>query len=132
MFYRSECKQLLGAVKAIIWASAPSPLFDIGLRLSDVDMKGNVTNIIDAFHRERIKNVNQAFRLAMEIGTTAYLLKKGHRLRLDVVASKAPLFDINLNNGTTTKTHTNGKTAMEHIYHGAETKSKINLPLTDI
>lgn len=125
-------KQLLGTVKAVIWGSSPSELFDITLRLSDVDKSGLVYNIIDTFHREKTETVNQPLRLEIEIGTTAYMLKKGHCLRLDITASKAPLYDINLNNGTTTKTNVTGKTAMEHIYHGGKTESKIILPLADI
>ncbi|WP_176330253.1 CocE/NonD family hydrolase [Oceanobacillus rekensis] len=123
--------QLLGTVKAVIWGSSPTQLFDISLRISDVDESGHVYNIIDTFHREKTDAINEPFQLELVIGTTAYMLKKGHCLRLDMTASKAPLYDINLNNGTTTKTNVTGKAAIEHIYQGGETGSKIILPLAD-
>lgn len=123
--------QLLGSVKAVIWGSSPSELFDVSLRLSDVDESGHAFNIVDGFQRKRTEAVNQPVCLEFEIGTTAYILKKGHRLRLDIAASNAPLYDVNLNNGTTTKTHVSGKTAIEHIYQGGNTPSKVILPLVD-
>ena len=125
-------KKLLGTVKAVIWGSSSSELFDISLRLSDVDEYGRVFNIIDTFQREKVEIPNKPFCIELEIGTTAYTLKRGHAVRLDITASKAPLYDINLNNGTTTKSHRTGKMAMEHIYQGGETASKIILPLADV
>ncbi|WP_068673592.1 CocE/NonD family hydrolase [Oceanobacillus sp. Castelsardo] len=122
---------LLGSIKANIWVSAPTNLFDISLRLSDVDESGRAYNIVDTFHRESVENVNQPFYLEIEIGSTSYTLKKGHRLRLDIAASNAPLYDINLNNGTTTKTHKEGKAAVEYIYQGGEKASKLILPLVN-
>lgn len=123
-----ENMKILGTVKAMIWGSAPSPLFDVSLRLSDVDSSGHVFNIIDTFHRKKVKAVNEPFCLELDIGTTAYMLKKGHCLRLDIAASNAPKYDVNLNNGTTTKTNTKGKTAIQHIFHGGNTASKILVP----
>ncbi|WP_090238099.1 CocE/NonD family hydrolase [Lentibacillus halodurans] len=123
--------QLLGTIKASIWGSSPSSLFDVSLRLSDVDTSGRVYNLIDSFHREEVGTVNQPFYMEIDIGTTAYLVKKGHCLCLDIAASNAPHYDINLNNGTTTKTHANGKVAFEKIYHGGDTESKLTLPLAE-
>ncbi|SEU05416.1 hypothetical protein SAMN05421676_11646 [Salinibacillus kushneri] len=122
--FEEDC-QLLGTVKGEIWCSSPSPLFDISLRISEVDSSGRVFNIIDTFHRETARTNNQPFCLDIEIGSTAYTLKKGDCLRLDIAASQAPLYDVNLNNGTTTKTHAKGETAFEHIYHGGEMNSKV-------
>ena len=121
---------LLGSIKASIWASSPSELLDISLRLSEVDSQGRSYNIIDSFHRKKVEKENHPVSLEVEIGSTAYTLKKGHRIRLDIAASNAPLYDINLNNGTTTKTHTEGKSAVEYIYQGGDKASKLVLPMT--
>ncbi|GGJ97416.1 acyl esterase [Lentibacillus kapialis] len=123
--------QLLGPVKAVIWGSSPSELFDVSLRLSDVNASGCTYNIIDTFHREKVASINKPFCLELDIGSTAYLLEKGHYLRLDIAASKAPHFDVNLNNGKTTKTHADGKAAFEHIYHGGLTASRLILRLVE-
>lgn len=126
-----EDKQMIGSVRADIWVSAPSSLVDIALRISDVDETGQAYNVIDTFHREKVEKPNEPTCIKLVIGTTSYLMKKGHRLRLDIAATKAPLYDINLNNGTTTKTNSikTGKTANEYIYHGGQTSSKLILPL---
>ncbi|MRG87367.1 CocE/NonD family hydrolase [Salinibacillus xinjiangensis] len=124
-----EDYQLLGLVKGHIWCSSPTAIFDISLRISDVDQSGRAYNVIDTFHREKLGKLNEPFCLDIEIGSTAYTLKKGHCLRLDIAASKAPLYDVNLNNGTTTKTHVKGEIGFETIYHGGEMDSKIIVQL---
>ncbi|GIO22217.1 CocE/NonD family hydrolase [Oceanobacillus sp. J11TS1] len=124
-----EDLSLLGSIKARVWASSPSKLLDISLRLSEIDSEGRAYNIIDSFHRKKVENENQPICLDVEIGSTAYTLKKGHRLRLDIAASNAPLYDINLNNGTTTKTHSKGKSAVEYIYQSGDKASKLVLPI---
>ncbi|MYL61388.1 hydrolase, partial [Virgibacillus halodenitrificans] len=116
-------------VKASLWVSSPSTLCDISIRLSDVEPNGKVFNIIDTFYREKVKSVDQPFCLELEIGHTAYLLKKGHSLRVDIAASNAPLYDINLNNGRTSKTSKVGKPAIENVYHGVNFPSRIILPI---
>ncbi|WP_121614868.1 CocE/NonD family hydrolase [Virgibacillus halodenitrificans] len=120
---------ILGTVKASLWVSSPSTLCDIFIRLSDVEPNGKVFNIIDTFYREKVKSVDQPFCLELEIGHTAYLLKKGHSLRVDIAASNAPLYDINLNNGRTSKTSKIGKPAIENVYHGVNFPSRIILPI---
>ncbi|WP_200416407.1 CocE/NonD family hydrolase [Virgibacillus salexigens] len=123
--------QLLGTLKAEIWCSSPTSLCDISLRISDVDPSGRAWVLMYSFHREKVVD-NHPFCLLADIGTTAYKLSKGHRLRLDIAASNAPLYDINLNNGKTTKTHTEGYVANETIYHGGKMSSKIIVPCTTI
>lgn len=113
----SEEINILGTVKARIWVSSSTPLMDIAVRLSDVEPAEDVFNIIDTFHREKVAEKDQPFFMYIEIGHTAYSLQAGHQLRLDIVASNAPLYDVNLNNGKTTKTAATGNMAVEHIYH---------------
>lgn len=127
----TEEQLILGTVKAEIWISAPSPLVDIAVRISDVDKSGRAYCITDSFKREQVESINEPFCIEVEVGRTAYVLLKGHRLRVDITASKAPLYDMNLNNGTTTKTHPaeTGKAATQYIHHGESTKSKITLSL---
>ncbi len=117
-----------GTIRAQLWMSAQTELVDIALRITDVDPEGRPYNIVDSFHREKLNVVGEPFCMEVDIGTTAYTLKKGHQLRLDMAASNAPLYDINLNNGKTTKTHTSGKVAFESIFHGGNKHSAIFVP----
>ncbi|MCC2252661.1 CocE/NonD family hydrolase [Virgibacillus sp. AGTR] len=123
--------QLLGTLKAEIWCSSPTSLCDISLRIADVDPSGRAWVLMHSFHREKVIDSHPICLLA-EIGTTAYTLPKGHQIRLDIAASNAPLYDINLNNGKTTKTHKDGVVANETIYHGGKMASKIIVPFTMI
>ena len=120
--------RLLGTVTATIWISSPTPLVDLFVRLSDVEPAGKVFNVIDTFHRQEAED-DQPVCIELEVGHTAYLLKKGHRLRLDIAASNAPRYDVNLNNGQTTKTAASGEIAYEHVYHGGSTASSITLSI---
>lgn len=119
---------VLGTIKAKLWVSSPTELFDISLRMTDVDLDGRAYNVVDSYHRKKVKNVDEVFSIEVEVGTTAYTWRKGHRFRLDIAASNAPLYDVNLNNGKTTRTHTNGEIAFESIYQGGNMASKLILP----
>ncbi|GAB4074520.1 CocE/NonD family hydrolase [Barrientosiimonas marina] len=125
-----ESLLLMGTVKALVWGTSPSALFDIVIRLSDVDEEGRAWNITETFHREKVEP-DQIVRLELDVGTTLYRLEAGHRLRIDLAASNAPHYDVNLNNGTTTKTHQDGYSDIEYIHEGGQTGSRILLPIAD-
>ncbi len=121
---------ILGTVKASIWVSAFSPLLDLAVRLSDVEPTGDVYNIIDTFYRQKVTELDMPFCVELVIGHTAYTIKKGHQLRLDITASNAPLYDVNLNNGQTTRTASSGNPQFQQVYQGGNLPSKITLPLS--
>lgn len=128
---QEDALSILGTVRASIWVSAATPLTDLAVRLSDVAPNGEVINIIDAFHRQQTNTIGEPACMDLTIGHTAYLLQAGHQLRLDIAASNSPLYDVNLNNGQTTKTAIHGKVAYEHVYHGGSRSSKIILPIVN-
>ncbi|MGY0694483.1 CocE/NonD family hydrolase [Virgibacillus sp. FSP13] len=126
-----ENLNMLGTVTASIWVTSPTSLMDLAIRLSDVEPSGNVFPIMDTYHRENVSEIGQPFCIHVDVGNTAYQLKKGHRLRVDLAASNAPLYDVNLNTGQTTKTASSGKIAFEQVHHGGAYSSKVVLPVTE-
>ncbi|SDI22221.1 hypothetical protein SAMN05192534_12612 [Alteribacillus persepolensis] len=120
---------ILGTIHAEIWAASPSPLLDLFVRISDVEPNGKAYNIVDSFHRESVKE-NEKVRVKMDVNHTAYRFQTGHKIRVEIAASNAPMFDVNLNNGKTTKTASHGKAAYETIYHGGSCPSHIVLPIS--
>lgn len=121
----------LGTIQASIWASSETPLLDIFIRVSDVEPNKQVYNVVDTFHRESVVDKDKPFCVKLDVNHTAYRFKAGHSLRVEIAASNAPRFDVNLNNGKTTKTGSKGRVAFETIYHGGNYPSHIMLPVID-
>ncbi len=119
---------IYGLVQADIWASSPSSLLDIFIRVSDVYPDGRAYNIVDSFHRE-VVNKDQPARIQMGVNYTAYQVKAGHSIRIEIAASNAPQYDVNQNNGQTSITASNGLPAYETIYHSKRYPSNVILPL---
>ncbi|MBM7599653.1 putative CocE/NonD family hydrolase [Virgibacillus halotolerans] len=120
---------ILGTISANIWVASKTPLADIFIRVSDVEPNNRVYNVVDTFHRESVED-DKPFCVKVDVNHTAYRFKAGHALRVEITASNAPRYDINLNNGKTTKTASKGKVAFEMIYHGGEFASNLVLPVT--
>ncbi len=120
---------ILGTVHANIWVSSKTPSADIFIRLSDVEPSGRVYNVVDTFHREKLID-SEPVCVGLEVNHTAYRFKAGHAIRVEVAASNAPRYDINLNNGKTTKTASEGKVAFSMIHQGGKFPSNIVLPVT--
>lgn len=124
-----ENLDIIGTIQANIWASTKTSLVDIFIRISDVEPNNEVFNVVDTFQRESVVEKDKPFCMKLDVNHTAYRFKAGHSLRVEIAASNAPRFDVNLNNGKTTKTATNGKVAFETIYHGGNYSSHIVLPV---
>lgn len=119
---------IIGSVQANIWVASQTPLVDIFIRISDVEPNNQVYNVVDTFHREHVED-DKPICMELDVDHTAYRFKTGHALRVEIAASNAPRYDINLNNGKTTKTASGGKPAREMIYQGGEFPSNVVLPV---
>lgn len=124
----SENLNIYGLVQAEIWASSPSSLLDVFIRVSDVHPDGNAYNIVDAMQRQIVKE-KEPTCVEMDLNYTAYRLKAGHKLRVDIAASNAPQYDVNQNNGQTSRTSASGKPDYETIYHSQRYPSKVIIPI---
>src|SRR5699024_10303056 len=67
--------------------------------------------------------------MTIDINYTAYRLKAGHQLRVSIAGSNAPHYDVNQNNGQTSRTSITGEPAYETIYHGESYPSKVIIPV---
>lgn len=124
----TEDMNISGLVQAEIWASSPTTLLDLFIRVSDVHPDGSAYNIIDAMQRENVTE-NEPACMEIDINYTAYRLKAGHQLRIGIAASNAPQYDVNQNNGQTSRTSAAGKPAYEKIYHGKQYPSIVIIPV---
>jgi predicted acyl esterase len=61
----------------------------------------------------------------------AYLVPKGHRIRLDVTSSNFPRLERNLNTGGRNYDETTGVVATNKVHHGGASLSYLTLPVLD-
>ena len=65
----------------------------------------------------------------IEVGVTANVFKRGHRVRLEVTSSNFPRFDRNLNTGNDPATDTEIRVAHQTVLHDRAHPSHLILPV---
>ncbi|AXF57466.1 CocE/NonD family hydrolase [Salicibibacter kimchii] len=119
---------VIGAIAANVWMSSDSPLLDLFLQVSDVTPDGKVYNVVDTFTRKPGDDCGRPQRVQVELTPTGYRFEKGHAIRLAIAGSNAPRFDVNQNNGTTSRTSTGGRSANDILFYGAKYPSILSIP----
>src|SRR5699024_8937959 len=114
----TEDINISGLVQAEIWASSPTSLLDLFIRVSDVHPDGSAYNVVDAMQRKKVTKDEPAC-MTIDINYTAYRLKAGHQLRVSIPGS----------NAQTSRTSITGEPAYETIYHGESYPSKVIIPV---
>jgi putative CocE/NonD family hydrolase len=74
----------------------------------------------------------QVYRFELDLGATAQVFKVGHRLRVEVTSSDFPRYDRNLNTGGPFGTETDGRAAVNTIFHDSLRQSHLLLPVMTV
>lgn len=131
---------LAGPVRAMLWVSSSARDTDFALKLVDVWPDGRAYNIQDGILRARYREgfdkqvmmaPGEIYRLEISLNDTAYSLKPGHRLRLEVSSSNFPRSARNLNTGGNNYDETEWVVAKNTIHHSAEYPSHLILPVIE-
>ena len=89
-----------------LWATSSAPDTDFTAKLVDVHVDGCAQNVSEGIIRARYRNSNEepswitpgaVHDYAIDLGYTATVFQKGHRIRLEVSSSNFPHFDRNPN-----------------------------------
>jgi uncharacterized protein len=135
---------LAGPVEVTLFAASNATDTDFTAKLLDVyppsaDFPGgfdmNLTDgIVRASYRDQVKSrqlltPGQIYRIVIRPFDTANVVKKGHRIRLDVSSSNFPRFDVNPNTGEPLGLSRMMKVAENTIYHDAQHASAVRLHL---
>ena len=99
--------EITGAVEVVLYASSDSPDTDFTAKLIEIPADGPPISVCDGIVRARYRNsIHPEFlspgsveKFRIHLGSIAYLVRKGHRLRLDISSSNFPRFDRNANTG---------------------------------
>ncbi|MER6085452.1 CocE/NonD family hydrolase [Streptomyces sp. NPDC001833] len=123
----SENMEIIGEVSARIWFRSSVPHADVFVRLCDVDSRGRSTNICDGL--TGITHADDLTRATVVLTPTAYLFRRGHRIRVQVSSGAFPLYNRNLGTGEPRLTATEMRIADQEVHHGPDHLSAIHLPV---
>ncbi len=129
--------RIAGPLQAHIVLSSTAPDTDLVLRLVHVRPDGLATNIQEGALRLRYRNGVTAPQLiapgervaaTVDMRSIAYLVPRGHRLRLHVTSSSFPRLERNLNTGAANNAdETRMAVAVNRVHHAADTPSWVEL-----
>jgi putative CocE/NonD family hydrolase len=140
----SEDMEITGRLIVKLWAASDSPDTDFTAKLIDVyppnhDFPGGFDlNVGDSIVRARYRNSlskaellkpGKPYEFTIELYPTSLLVKRGHRLRLDISSSNFPRFDVNPNTGEPLNDNRSWRIAQNSIYLDPSHPSRVILPV---
>ncbi len=120
----AEDLEVTGRVRAHLTATTDAPTTDWVVRLCDVGTDGVSRNIADGIVRA-VATPGEFTEQVVDLWSTSYVFRAGHRIRIQVTSSNFPRWDRNLNTGDGTRS----RTARQEIAHDTTRPSRIVLPV---
>ncbi|MBK8093549.1 MAG: CocE/NonD family hydrolase [Verrucomicrobiaceae bacterium] len=132
--------EITGQVFADLWITSTAKDTDVIVRLSDVYPDGRSMLLMDyplrtryreGFDHEALLTPGQPARLKWHLGWTSIILNAGHRLRVTVTSSGAPLYEPNSQTGgpQTQDWLKDAVKATHTVLHEKEHASRVLLPV---
>ncbi len=129
-----------GLVKAEVWASSTARDTDFLLRVSDVYPDGRSMLLMDyplraryreGFDKPKLLTPGEPVLLRWNIGWTSIAFNKGHRIRVTIASTGAPLYEANPQTGAALTHEPNppGVAAINTIWHDAAHPSRVIAPV---
>ena len=134
----SEELEIIGAVRAELFAATSGPDTDWIVKLCEVRADGSTFNICDGVVRASVRDGITRRLLApgvierydIDLWSTAIQVAAGHRLRVLVTSSDFPRYDRNPNSGELAHEATELHSALQRVFHDAAHASRLILPIT--
>lgn len=130
--------RIVGPLRAHLVVSSSAPDTDFVARLVHVWPDGRATNIQEGALRSRYRDgifcptrmkPGETYELTVDMRSIAYLVPRGHRIRLDVTSSSFPRLERNLNTGGRNYDETVPAQALNRVHVGGNTASYLELPV---
>lgn len=132
----TEDTEVTGPVTVKLFACSTARDTDFTAKLVDLQEDGKAMNVTDGIVRARYRNgieellvPGEVNELTIECNPTAYVFKKGHRVRLEISSSNFPAFSRNLNTGGELADEIDAVKAEQTIFHSPEHPSRLILPV---
>ena len=110
----------------MLYVATDGPDTDFTAKLVDVFPDGEARNLTDGILRLRYRNSlekpelatpGEIYRVTVDVGVTANMFLKGHRIRLEISSSYFPRFDRNANTGGAVEQAARLVKASQTVYH---------------
>jgi putative CocE/NonD family hydrolase len=135
----SEPVEWTGAVQAELWLSSTAPDTDVIVRVSDVYPDGRSLLVMDyplraryreGFEKQVPLTPGEPAKLAWRLGWTSLIFNKGHRIRVTVASTGAPLYEPNSQTGgpQTRDWLKDVRAATNTVWHDAARPSRLIVP----
>jgi putative CocE/NonD family hydrolase len=126
--------EIIGPVELELFVRSSLAHTDFFGRLCDVAPDGRSTNICDGLFRiepgrSDATQTGAPVRVDIDMWATAYLFRRGHRLRLQVSSGAHPRWSRNLGTGDATATGLRMTAAEQTVYHDETHPSALVLPV---
>jgi putative CocE/NonD family hydrolase len=122
-----EDVEVVGEVDAEIWFRSSLPYADVFVRVCDVDPQGRSRNVCDGL--TSLSGADETSCVAVRLWPTAYLFRRGHRIRVQVSSGAFPRYARNPGTGEPHATATAFRAADQAVYHDPEHPSAVILPV---
>lgn len=135
-----ESRDVIGRVKIELYAGSDALDTDFTASLVDVYPDGRavvlgarVAGIVRARYRKSMERIElltpgQVELYDIDLGHIAHAFRPGHRIRVEISSSAAPLYNPNQNTGNPVATDIEWRKACQTIYHDAQYPSALVLP----
>ena len=135
----AEPVEWTGLVKVELWVSSTARDTDFLVRVSDVYPDGRSMLLMDyprraryreGFDHEKLLKPGEPAKLAFDVGWTSIIFNQGHRIRVTVASTGAPLYEPNPQTGgpQTIEFPKDAKVATNTIHHSRLLASRIIAP----
>ena len=130
--------EMTGPIKVTLFASSSAPDTDFTAKLVDVYPFGCAVNIVDGIVRARYREgptdpspiePGRIYEYKIDLGPTANVLRRGHRIRLEVSSSNFPHYDRNPNTGHEFGKDAQVRVAEQTVLHSDAYRSHVVLPV---
>ncbi len=121
--------EVTGPVEAILYVATDAPNTDFTAKLVDVYPDGRAYNLSSGILRRDYSGDAEPTEIRIELWPTSNLFGVGHRIRLEISSSDFPRYDRNPNTGRPIAAEIATRVAMQTVYHGPETPSRLILPV---
>lgn len=134
----TAAQSVIGQVKVQLFAATEAENTDFTAKLVLVDENGKALNICDGIIRASHQHglapgqslqKGKVYKYEIDLGHTAFRIKTGQRIRLEVSSSNFPKYDRNLNVAIDPVEASTPKTVKQSIFHEKRYPSQLVLPI---
>jgi uncharacterized protein len=132
--------EVVGPLRAVLWASTTAPDTDFVVSLVDVWPDGYAQLVQQGIRRLAYRDGDrpaaaarsgEVYRLELDLAATGHLFAAGHVLRVEVASADFDRWDRNLNTGRGLGADARTRIAMQTLYHDEARASYIVLPVIE-